>query len=586
VTGRRFVAELVASRRGLEARELLDRDRPVSLADAPVRLAEGEIVTVEERDRVGRVVGPCLARAGSVRASVYRIAARHRLDPLHPPEVLAQARGFRRRPGTDDPALEDLTHLPFVTIDNRGSRDLDQAMHLERLPSGGGFLARYAIADASHYVRPGTPLFDESLARGATFYLPGLAIPMLPRSLCEDLVSLNQGRVRRALVFEMRLERGGECLETRLVRARVSSLRKLSYPGVQRHYDDPAGSGMGRERWGETLDLLREVGELLVGRAARQHVVQYRRSEVEITLGEGERASCTIVSDRRLDVERYNEQVSLLCNVEGARLLADSCGLDHVQGVFRVHPSPSPEALDGFERLVEALVRRRRLLPEVWSWRRSEEPLADYLARLPRRSRLGRALERQARMLNDPARFEPAPAPHHAIGAPFYARFSAPMREVVGVFTHKEALEALGGAATAPPTAADIALRERVIVSANRARARQRQLTKEANLLALDLLLRPDLARPRSERPARRGTVLGLERHRLRVQLDRPTVDLKVDVGDLGRRFGCAFRLDDAGAAMEPEDPHAPTFHLGDELALVTAERDPHRDRWHFDVER
>jgi ribonuclease R len=325
---------------------------------------------------------------------------------------------------------------------------------------------------------------------------------------------------------------------------------------------------------------------LLSDRARRQHVVEYRRSEVEITVGEGERASCTIVSDRRLEVERYNEQVSLLCNVEGARLLEEARGLEHVQGVFRVHPPPSRDALNGFERLVDALVSRRRLLPEVWSWRRDEEPLADFLARLPRRSRLGRALDRQARMLNDPARFEPEPAPHHAIGAPFYARFSAPMREIVGVFTHKEALEALGEAAAAPPTADDVALREQVVDAANRARAVQRQLTKDADLLALDLLLEPDLVRPRPQRVARRGTVLGLERHRLRVQLDRPTVDLKVDVADLSRRFGCAFRLDDAGVAMEPEDPRAPTYHLGDEVVLVTAGRDPHRNRWHFDLER
>lgn len=287
MTGRRFAAELVATRRGLEARDLLDGTHQVPLGAQPDQLAVGDLVAVEERDGVGRPTGPRLARAGSVRASIHRIAARHRLDPFHPPEVLAEARGFRRRPGTDDPSLVDLTRLPFITIDNRGSRDLDQALHLERLPGGRGYLVHYAIADASHYVRPGTALFGEALSRGASFYLPGLAVPMLPRLLCEDLVSLNQGRVRRALVFEMRLDRRGTCRQTRLLRARVSSLRKLSYPRVQRHYDDPAGSGMGHEPWGETLALLREVGELLLGRAVRHHVVQYRRSEVEVSVGEG-----------------------------------------------------------------------------------------------------------------------------------------------------------------------------------------------------------------------------------------------------------------------------------------------------------
>ena len=35
-------------------------------------------------------------------------------------------------PGTDDPELEDLEAVPFVTIDNEGSRDLDQALHVAR----------------------------------------------------------------------------------------------------------------------------------------------------------------------------------------------------------------------------------------------------------------------------------------------------------------------------------------------------------------------------------------------------------------------------------------------------------------------
>src|SRR5262245_54480935 len=98
-----------------------------------------------------------------------------------PPAVEAEVDAYLAAPGLDDPALADRGAIPFVTIDGPGTRDLDQAVHVEA--AGAGFRLRYAIADASYYVRPGTALFDEALRRGASFYLPGMSVPMLPRAL-------------------------------------------------------------------------------------------------------------------------------------------------------------------------------------------------------------------------------------------------------------------------------------------------------------------------------------------------------------------------------------------------------------------
>src|SRR5215212_373325 len=122
----------------------------------------------------------------------------HDLPQGFPPEVEAEVDGFLAAPGLDDPALADRTALAFVTIDGPGTRDLDQAVHVE--DTGAGFHLRYAIADASYYVRPGTALFEEALARGASFYLPGASVPMLPRALSEGLISLGPDVVRRALI--------------------------------------------------------------------------------------------------------------------------------------------------------------------------------------------------------------------------------------------------------------------------------------------------------------------------------------------------------------------------------------------------
>ncbi len=591
---RRLVAQVEAlGAGGVSARELLEPQRAPLLLEEPAGGAEpGDIVMVEETDESGsrgRLLGSLLARAGSIRGELYRLAARHGLDPVHPVAVMAEAKALAGQPGIDDPGLADLTGLDLVTIDGARSRDLDQAVHVRRM--GDGWEITYALADAAHFVRPGRPLLEEALRRGASFYLPGLNLPMLPRLLSEGVVSLNPGVARRAVVLVMRVDRRGHCQNTRLLRARVRSRAKLSFRRVQRFYDDSAGSPLSDAAYRASLEALREVGECLEGAARRRHVVRYHRRESEVELGEGERAGFVVVGDQRLPVERYNEQVSLLCNVEGARLLAGAGG-EQVQAVFKVHPAPTTSQLGELADRIDALVAARGLDPERWRWRRDPdsvvpgEPLADYLQRLPRRGRGGgavRAVERQAMLLNRRASFEAAPAPHYGIGAPVYARFSSPMREVVGIYTHKEALELLG-LETAAADADDGELRERVIAAGNRAKEIQRQLTKDANRMVLDRIFRSELERPPAERPHHIATVLGLDGSRLYVQLERPVLDLKVYVRDLEAQLGTELHPDGHSVALYGDGASEPAVTLGDRLTLTVERFDEDRDRWVFQV--
>src|SRR4051812_27685067 len=73
--------------------------------------------------------------------------------------------------------------VPFITIDPPGSRDLDQALHIER--RGDGHRVRYAIADVGAFVARGGALDAETHARGLTVYAPGGKAPLHPMSLSE-----------------------------------------------------------------------------------------------------------------------------------------------------------------------------------------------------------------------------------------------------------------------------------------------------------------------------------------------------------------------------------------------------------------
>ena len=122
-----------------------------------------------------------LAQPGSAQSDLYQIAAQYNLNPLFSTEVEKEVEAILKNLGINDQSLTDLTHLAFCSIDGADTRDLDQAVYIEETAQG--HIVHYALADPAFYVKPGSTLFAEALLRGASYYLPGLMIPMLPRAL-------------------------------------------------------------------------------------------------------------------------------------------------------------------------------------------------------------------------------------------------------------------------------------------------------------------------------------------------------------------------------------------------------------------
>lgn len=497
-----------------------------------------------------------------------------------PPDVLAEVEAFARAPGIDDAALVDRTALPFVTVDGPSTKDLDQALFID--DEADGWAVWYAIADVTHFVRPGSALFAEALRRGASYYLPGYSVPMLPRALSEGLVSLNAGVDRRALLFHHRVTRDGELAGTRVERARIRSRAKLTFDEVQALALTNAGPLVGAD-FEASLKRLPDVGRARLGQAERRGLVRYRREEVHLTL-DGEGVTIAAMEALRDGAEAWNEQLSLLCNAEGGRLLREA-GQPAVQPVYRVQPGPDPSRLAALARLTQAVARRHGLEDGRWAWRPEATSLAEYLRRLPtaapgtKEDRVARALSRQAVMVNLRSEYSTEPGPHTGVGAEPYARFSAPMRELVGVYLHKEAVELLGGAA--PPVEADEALRAQVVRVANQSRQTQRRVTDLANALVLDRVFRPELSRPRAERRRFEGTVLGIAPGKVHVRLDAPPLDVKLYFFDLAKAFdGAWLEPGEDGAVLRARGREAPLLVLGQALTLVVAGRDEQAKRW------
>jgi exoribonuclease II len=165
-------------------------------------------------------------------AEVARKAMRdHGLEPDMPPEVLRDLREITGPAANPDPAIRDLRSLPWSSIDDDDSRDLDQ-LTVAQPGDGDSVTILVAIADVDALVKQGSAIDRHAQQNTVTVYPPGIIFPMLPERLSTDLTSLAEGQDRLAIVIEMVIDKDGEITASGVYRARVRNQAKLGYPGV------------------------------------------------------------------------------------------------------------------------------------------------------------------------------------------------------------------------------------------------------------------------------------------------------------------------------------------------------------------
>ena len=264
------------------------------------------------------------------------VRARMEIPEGWSPEVLAEVEQAARAPRLP---LHDATALPLFTVDPPDSRDLDQAMHLER--RGSGYRVHYAIADVGAFVRPGGAIDAEARRRVETLYFPDVRVPLHPPQFSEGAASLLPGQDAPALLWQLDLDEDGVLVCTDLRRALVRSRRKLDYAGVQQAIDSGTAD--------EALALLGVIGPLREEREQDRGGISLPIPEQEIEPVDGGYA-LSYRAPRPAD--GWNAQISLLTGMAAAELMIGA-----KVGILRTMPAPQQWASDKFRRQTIALGR-------------------------------------------------------------------------------------------------------------------------------------------------------------------------------------------------------------------------------------
>ena len=226
----------------------------------------------------------------------------------------------------------DLGDVPFVTIDGETAKDFDDAVHAVRDAGGknAGFRLRVAIADVSHYVRPGEALDADARERGTSVYFPRRVIPMLPEKLSNGLCSLNPNVDRLAMVCDMAIAADGKITRYEFYAAVFRSRARLTYTGVW--------DSLSRDSSSKELKALYEVYKALSQERARRGAIDFETVETKMVFDDKGKI-LRIVPEPRNEAHRLIEECMLAANVCAGDFLSNR---KHPV-LYRVHDVPAPE---------------------------------------------------------------------------------------------------------------------------------------------------------------------------------------------------------------------------------------------------
>ncbi|HVT02974.1 MAG TPA: RNB domain-containing ribonuclease [Thermoanaerobaculia bacterium] len=163
------------------------------------------------------------------------------LEPDFPKDALSQAAALKGPCQESDKDIRDLRELPWCSIDNDDSRDLDQLTVSQ--PGNGGVRILVAIADVDCLVTKGSAVDRHAEKNTTSVYTPGIIFSMLPERLSTDLTSLNENEDRLSMVIDVIVSEDGMFAVSDVYRGLVRNKAKLAYRGVggwlEGHSDPP-----------------------------------------------------------------------------------------------------------------------------------------------------------------------------------------------------------------------------------------------------------------------------------------------------------------------------------------------------------
>lgn len=257
-----------------------------------------------------------------------------------PKEVLLESDSVNDILKEDLESRLDLTNKTIITIDGKDTKDIDDAISVEKTKSG--YTLGVHIADVSHYVKPETKLDSEAYLRGTSVYLADRVLPMLPPVLSNGICSLNEGVLRLTMSAILSFDNNGNITESSFYKSYIKSTARMTYEDVYLLLEEKPKELS--EKYKDILPMLQNMYELyllLSQKTKERGAIDFDIPEAKAVFDKDGK-TIDIVKRESTFAHKIIEEFMVVANSAVAKFLDEK----NIPALYRVHEKPNQERLE------------------------------------------------------------------------------------------------------------------------------------------------------------------------------------------------------------------------------------------------
>ena len=357
---------------------------------------------------------------------ILSIVYKYNINTIFPDDVKEELKSIPMEVSEEEcKTRRDLRDWEIFTIDGDDTKDIDDAISIEKL-SNGHYKLGVHIADVSYYVKEGSPLDNEAMERGTSVYLVDRVIPMLPHELSNGICSLNPNVDRLAISCVMEFDSMGNQLNYEIFPSVIKSRIQMTYKKVNAFLEKNIISE-GYEPYAKSLSLMAEFADILRKMKNRRGYIDFEVDEAKILVDENCVPTDVVLRDRGAG--------ELL--IEDFMIAANECVASHIYFmnlpfVYRVHEVPKEEKIRSYLNFIGTL--GYQIPGDIKDTRpKTIQKLIKFLEDKPEFKILSSLLLRSMQK----AVYKPENLGHYGLASSCYTHFTSPIRRYPDTTVHR-----------------------------------------------------------------------------------------------------------------------------------------------------
>ena len=431
----RYIGEITFDAKGKGHLELDDKKVKLNIEipkDKALNAVDGHKVVVELVKRLnnntkyeGKVV-EVIGHKNDPGVDILSIIYKYNINTVFPDDVKEEVKSINMEVLPEEmEGRRDLRDMEIFTIDGADTKDIDDAISIEKFANGRYKLGVH-IADVSYYVKEGSPLDNEAMERGTSVYLVDRVIPMLPHELSNGICSLNPNVDRLAISCVMEFDSTGRQLNYELFPSVIRSRKQMTYSAVNSILEDNVVPE-GYEQYEKSLRLMGELAEILRKAKIKRGYLNFDVDEAKILVDENCKPTEITIRNRGV-----GENL-----IEDFMIAANECVATHIYFmnlpfVYRVHEVPKEEKIRSFLSFIGNL--GYQVPGDIKDTRPTTmQRLLKFLEDKPEYKILSSLLLRSMQK----AVYKPENLGHYGLASSCYTHFTSPIRRYPDTTVHR-----------------------------------------------------------------------------------------------------------------------------------------------------